>query len=233
VIRTTGNGAPGTTDTYTITFTDTTTTTFQVYNGADGDGAGDMLASTYDPNLVNSDAFDMSNMIETTTAKVFTDIEQAKVGHISVTQAVNLDTMESDIVTKVDKVTGSSLVADTEISKLTGIAINANNYVHPAGTNPHGTTKTDVGLSLVDNISLQTHQNDTTNPHDVNKTDVGLSAVINVVQMAKSGGAFTGIATGNNNTSYTTSQLRNARIYADGATVPTLADGEIAFIYEV
>jgi hypothetical protein len=36
VIRTSGTGAPGTTDTYTITFTDSTTTTFQVVNGADG-----------------------------------------------------------------------------------------------------------------------------------------------------------------------------------------------------
>ena len=51
--------------------------------------------------------------------------------------------------------------------------------------------------------------------------------------MPKSGGTFTGTATGDNNASYTTSQLRNVRIYADGATVPTLANGELAFIYEV
>lgn len=34
--RTSGNGAAGTTDTYTITYSDTTTSTFSVYNGADG-----------------------------------------------------------------------------------------------------------------------------------------------------------------------------------------------------
>ena len=39
VVRTSGNGAAGTTDTYTITFTNDTTTTFQVYNGADGQGS--------------------------------------------------------------------------------------------------------------------------------------------------------------------------------------------------
>lgn len=33
--RTTGNGSPGTTDIYTITFTDGTDTKFTVYNGAD------------------------------------------------------------------------------------------------------------------------------------------------------------------------------------------------------
>ena len=35
IIRTTGDGSPGTTDTYTITYTDDTTTTFTVYNGQD------------------------------------------------------------------------------------------------------------------------------------------------------------------------------------------------------
>ena len=50
VVRTGGTGAPGTTDTYTITYSDETTSTFQVYNGADGYVAGDMLATTYDTN---------------------------------------------------------------------------------------------------------------------------------------------------------------------------------------
>lgn len=53
--RTAGTGAPGTTDTYTITLTDGSTTTFQVYNGADGNGAGDMTRATYDPQNRNSD----------------------------------------------------------------------------------------------------------------------------------------------------------------------------------
>ena len=40
ITRTAGDGSPGTTDTYTITYTDATTTTYQVYNGADGAGSG-------------------------------------------------------------------------------------------------------------------------------------------------------------------------------------------------
>ena len=48
VVRTSGTGAAGTTDTYTITFTDASTTTFNVYNGADGGGAGDMTKAIYD-----------------------------------------------------------------------------------------------------------------------------------------------------------------------------------------
>lgn len=57
ITRTAGTGAPGTTDTYTITLTDGSTTEFYVYNGKDGTGAGDMSASVYDPQGKNTDVF--------------------------------------------------------------------------------------------------------------------------------------------------------------------------------
>jgi hypothetical protein len=44
--RTSGDGSPGTTDTYTITLSNSATETFSVYNGADG--GGDMLKEDYD-----------------------------------------------------------------------------------------------------------------------------------------------------------------------------------------
>lgn len=43
-------GTSGLVDTYTITFTDGTTTTFDVTNGRDGTGTGDMLKADYDSN---------------------------------------------------------------------------------------------------------------------------------------------------------------------------------------
>lgn len=52
-----GSHAPGTTDTYEITFTDGTTFDFLVYNGADGAGSGDMKASIYDPQGKAQDIF--------------------------------------------------------------------------------------------------------------------------------------------------------------------------------
>ena len=55
--RTSGTGAAGTVDTYTVTLTDGSTTTFQVRNGADGKGAGDMLSSVYDPSGKARDVF--------------------------------------------------------------------------------------------------------------------------------------------------------------------------------
>ena len=52
-----GTHAPGTTDTYEITFTDGTTFDLLVYNGANGSGSGDMHASTYDPHGKAQDIF--------------------------------------------------------------------------------------------------------------------------------------------------------------------------------
>ena len=52
-----GTHAAGTTDTYEINFTDGTTFDFLVYNGANGTGVGDMLASTYDPQGKAQDIF--------------------------------------------------------------------------------------------------------------------------------------------------------------------------------
>ena len=57
ITRTAGTGAPGTTDTYTVTMTDGRTTTFNVYNGKDGEGAGDMMAQVYDPQGKAKDIF--------------------------------------------------------------------------------------------------------------------------------------------------------------------------------
>ena len=55
---TSGNHAPGTTDTYTVYSTEGSSVgTFNVYNGMDGLGAGDMLKSVYDPQNKNTDIF--------------------------------------------------------------------------------------------------------------------------------------------------------------------------------
>nr|DAH31319.1 MAG TPA: collagen triple helix repeat protein [Caudoviricetes sp.] len=52
-----GTHAPGTSDVYTITLTDGITFDFEVYNGANGAGAGDMLASVYDPQGKRTDVY--------------------------------------------------------------------------------------------------------------------------------------------------------------------------------
>lgn len=55
--RTSGTGAAGTYDTYTITTNLGKKYTFKVYNGANGNGAGDMVKSVYDPQARNTDIF--------------------------------------------------------------------------------------------------------------------------------------------------------------------------------
>lgn len=69
-----GTHAPGTSDVYTITLTAGTTFDFEVYNGANGQGAGDMLASVYDPQGKRTDIFkyidDKAPTASTSTPKV-------------------------------------------------------------------------------------------------------------------------------------------------------------------
>ena len=55
--RTSGNGMAGSLDTYTVTCSDGSTFTFTVQNGANGSGAGDMMASVYDPTGKAQDIF--------------------------------------------------------------------------------------------------------------------------------------------------------------------------------
>lgn len=56
--------------------------------GADGAGSGDMLAATYDPTTVASDAFAMDNMVEGATTKILTATERTNIAN-SVTHAAN------------------------------------------------------------------------------------------------------------------------------------------------
>jgi hypothetical protein len=73
ITRTSGTGAPGTVDTYTITFTDSTTTTFQIYNGADGQGA--VLSVNGQTGAVTLDADDIDD--SSTTNKFVTATEKS------------------------------------------------------------------------------------------------------------------------------------------------------------
>ena len=76
-------------------------------------------------------------------------------------------------------------------------------YIHPTGTNPHETTKTDVGLGNVDNVK----------------------------QMPIAGGTFTGVAKAQTNTSYTTAQLRNVIFSTTDASTESMSDGNIWIKY--
>lgn len=68
ISRTSGTGAAGTTDTYTITTNYGQQYTFQVYNGANGTGTGDMMQNTYDPTGKAQDIFAYADNAANTAA---------------------------------------------------------------------------------------------------------------------------------------------------------------------
>lgn len=85
---------------------------------------------------------------------------------------------------KVDKEEGKRLITDAEANKLAGIE---------AGAQKNTVTSVAGKTGAV----------------TLSKSDVGLGNVDNVKQMPITGGTFTGIVTAQNNTSYTTKQIRN------------------------
>lgn len=108
IALTKGNHAPGTSDTYTITLTDGNTFNFLVYNGANGAGAGDMLASVYDPNNKHQDIFAyVDNAIK--DVKVTTDATPTQ----SSTNPVQSGGVYSALVNKLDKTGNGSNVTAT------------------------------------------------------------------------------------------------------------------------
>lgn len=121
IALTKGNHAPGTSDTYTITLTDGNTFNFLVYNGANGAGAGDMLASVYDPNNKHTDIFEyVDNAIK--DVKVTTDATPTQ----GSTNPVQSGGVYSALVNKLDKtgdgsnVTAAFTAASTRANVATG-----------------------------------------------------------------------------------------------------------------
>ena len=158
VARTSGTGAPGTTDTYTITFTDNTTTTFGVYNGADGNGAGDMVKSVYDPTAKNADAFSMANMVEGTTNKIFTATERTKLSGIA-DNANNYTHPANHPPSIITQDASNRFVTDTEKAEWNGkanppTAVTATLSTTWAGSGPYTQSVTVSGVTSTNNITV-------------------------------------------------------------------------------
>lgn len=141
----------------------------------------------------------------------------------------NMDSIDTALNNKVDKVTGKGLSTEdytsVEKTKLSGIADNANNYSHPSthsadiivdGTTNKAFTaaeKTKLnGIAAGAQVNTVTSVASKTGAVTLVKGDVGLTNVDNVKQMPIAGGTFTGQAKAQNNTAYTTAQLRNVTL---------------------
>ena len=147
---------------------------------------------------------------------------------------------------KVDKVSGKGLSTNdyttAEKSKLAGIEAGANKYTHPgSGTNPHGTTKSDIGLGNVDNVKQASktdfdgHDNDSTR-HITSVERTKWNEVDNKVDKVTGKGLSTndyttveknklsGIATGANNYTHPTSHP--ASMITESSTKRFVSDSE-------
>ncbi|MDP2619914.1 MAG: hypothetical protein Q8P46_07010 [Hyphomicrobiales bacterium] len=128
--------------------------------GAWGSGVimsvGDMLKATYDPLAVAGDAFDMDNMADGAAKVAMTAAERAKVGHLTVTQAVDLDAME----TRVNELDASVILMgswDASVGTFPGggTAQNGESWIVSAGGTVDGVvfSVNDRIVALADNAS--------------------------------------------------------------------------------
>ena len=198
-----GNHAPGTSDVYTITLTDGTTFDFAVYNGANGAGAGDMLASVYDPQGKHQDVFEyVDNAIK--DVKVTTDATPTQ-GSANPVQSGGV---YSALVNKLDKtgdgsnVTAAFTAASTRTNIATGEKLSVllgkiAKWFSDLGSLAFKSTVTksdlasDVQTSLGKaDSALQsapvTSVNSKTGAVSLSKSDVGLGNVDNVKQYSAS-----------------------------------------------
>lgn len=150
--RTSGNGAPGTTDTYTITMTDDSTTTFSVYNGANGEGSGDFMA---DGSVPMTGALQMGGhkIVNVATPTAATDVARLQ---------------------EVQSITAASLgaIPTTEKGAANGVATLGSDGKVPSGQLPE-LNYDPAGSAAGVQANLTAHVNDKNNPHQVTAAQVG------------------------------------------------------------
>jgi hypothetical protein len=146
------------------------TTTFKskldgIATGAEVNVNADWNATTGDAQILNKPT-------------TITSAEQTKLGHISVTQSVDLDTMESDITSNNAKITNATHTGDVTGSTTLTIS---NNAVTNAKLSDIATSKvkgrTSLGSGDVEDLDIETTLKTALN---LSKTDVGLGNVSNV-----------------------------------------------------
>lgn len=88
IVRTTGDGSPGTTDIYTITYTDTSTSTFNVYNGEDGIGISSIARTSGDGSEGTTDTYTITYSDTSTSTFNVKNGTAGTINHIAKTGTV-------------------------------------------------------------------------------------------------------------------------------------------------
>lgn len=89
--KTSGSHAPGTLDTYTITYNDGTTSTFQVYNGQDGEGSPGSAAPLMDGNASSGTALAYSRQDH---------VHPSDTSRVPITRTINGIALNGNVVTQ-------------------------------------------------------------------------------------------------------------------------------------
>lgn len=132
VVKTSGTGAAGTTDVYTITYTDASQSSFNVYNGADGLGSGDMLKATYDS--TNNGKVDIAEVADKwTTGRTLTVGSTGK----SIDGSGNVSWSLAEIGAQA---AGSYQPLDATLTAIAGVTTAADKMIYATGADTFATT---------------------------------------------------------------------------------------------
>lgn len=117
----------------------------------------------------------------------FPEATETVKGLLSAADKAQLNALQENLDSKVDKVTGKSLLADSEIEKLAGL---------PNSTELTNSIATAKAAGDNAQSDLNAHKQNTSNPHEVTKAQIGLGNVTNDAQVKRSEmGVANGVAT--------------------------------------
>lgn len=117
----------------------------------------------------------------------FPEATETVKGLLSAADKAQLNALQANLDSKVDKVTGKSLLADSEITKLAGL---------PNSTELTNSIATAKAAGDNAQSDLNSHKLNKSNPHEVTKAQVGLGNVTNDAQVKRSEmGVANGVAT--------------------------------------
>lgn len=117
----------------------------------------------------------------------FPEATETVKGLLSAADKAQLNALQENLDSKVDKVTGKSLLADSEIEKLAGL---------PNSTELTNSIATAKAAGDNAQSDLNAHKQNKSNPHEVTKDQVGLGNVTNDAQVKRSEmGVANGVAT--------------------------------------
>lgn len=219
--RTSGNGAPGTTDTYTITTSDQKQYTFTVYNGADGLGSGDMKAAVYDPDGTQKPIpYSLSDIAEDAQHRTVTDSEKAEWSG------------KSDFSGNYSDLQGTPTIP-TELSQLSG---DATHRVVTDAEKAAWNAKSDFSGSyddLSDKPNIPTVVNSVSSQSTTTAaSSASVTAAYGLAHnaMPKRGGIFSGTVSSSTDAQNNGYLFRKSVILSEEAT--PLSNGAICWVYE-